>query len=90
MPGDEDPVGGGLRETGDGRGTLLTGAVKGKGAVQGVRGVDGGRIIGGTHNDTAWASSRVDMELENLVHVGRALDVLMQLASRSEERAAFI
>ena len=58
----------------DGRGNLLPGAAEGTGAVQGVWGGDGGWIIGGTQDD-AWASSRGEMELGNLGHVGRALDV---------------
>ena len=33
MPGNRDSVGGGVREKDGGRGTLLTGAAEGKGAV---------------------------------------------------------
>ena len=36
---------------------------------------DGDGIIGEAHDDTAWASIRVEMELETLVHGVRAVDV---------------
>ena len=52
MTGGGDPVGGGVRATDDGRGTLLPGAAEGMIAVQGVRGGDGGGIIGRTQDDT--------------------------------------
>ena len=45
------------------------------GPVQGVQGADGSRICGGAQDDSAWASGRGATELENLVHVGRAVDV---------------
>ena len=63
MPGGGDPVGGGVRETYDRRGTLLQGASEGTGAVQGVRGGDGRGIIGRSQDDAAWASGRGEMEL---------------------------
>ena len=53
MPSGGDPVGCGVRATDDGIGNLLLGAAEGTGAVQGVRGGDGGRIIGGSQDDTA-------------------------------------
>ena len=62
--------------TDDGRGTLLPGAAEGTVAVQGVWGGSGGGIIGGAQDDTAWASGRGEMELEKVVHGGRAADVL--------------
>ena len=40
-----------------------------------MQGGDGGGIIGGTQDDTIWASSRGEMELEKLIHWGRAADV---------------
>ena len=43
--------------------------------MQGVRGGDGGGIVGGAQDDTAWASGRGEMELENLGHGGRAADI---------------
>ena len=61
--------------TDDGRGTLLLGAAEGTGAVQGVRGGDGGWIDGRAHEDTTWASGRGEMELYNLGHRGRTEDV---------------
>ena len=66
MPGVRDPVGGGVQASGEGRGIILPVAAEGKGTVQGVRGVDGNRIIGGAQDDTAWASDRGEMELEIL------------------------
>ena len=59
----------------DGRGALLPGASEGMGAVKGVQGGDGGGIIGGAEDDTAWASSRGEMNLENLGHWGRSADL---------------
>ena len=46
MPGGGDPVEGGVWATHDRRGTLLTVTSEGTGAVQGVRGGYGGRIVG--------------------------------------------
>ena len=43
--------------------------------MQGVQGGDGNRIFGGSQDDTEWASGRGKMDLENLVHGGRAADV---------------
>ena len=74
MPGGRDPVRGGVRATGDGRGTLLPVAAEGTGAVKGVRGGDGGGIIGGAQDGTTWASGRGEMELENLGNGVRATD----------------
>ena len=59
----------------DGRGTFLTGSAEGTGAVQGVQGVDGVCIGGRVHEDTTWASGRVDIELDNHGHGGRTADV---------------
>ena len=73
MPGVVDPVGGGVQATDYGRGTHLPGAVEWTVAVQGVRGGDGERIIGGAQDDTAWASCIEKMELENLGHRGRSV-----------------
>ena len=56
MTGGSYPVGGGVRATGDSRGTLLPGAIEGTGTVQRVRGGYGGGIFGGAQDDTAWAS----------------------------------
>ena len=53
MPGDGDPVGGGVRATDDGRGTLLPRATEGMVTVQVVRGGDGGGIFGGAKDDTS-------------------------------------
>ena len=75
MPGGGDPVGGGVQATDDGRGTLLTGAVEGTGSVQGLWGGYGDGIIDRAHDDTAWASGRGDMDMENLGHEGRSADV---------------
>ena len=75
MPGGRDPVGGGVWVTDDRRGTLLLGAAEGTGAVQGVRGGDGGWINGRAHEDTTWASGRGEMELYNLGHRVRTKDV---------------
>ena len=66
MPVGVNPVVGGVRETDEGRGKLLPGAVEGVGAMQGVRGGYGGWIDGRSHDDTTWASGRGEMELENL------------------------
>ena len=76
MTGGGDPVEGGVRATDNGRGALLLEAIEGMGTVQGVRGGYGGGIFGGAQDDTAWASGRGDMYLENLGHGGRAVDVL--------------
>ena len=46
----------------------LPGVAEGTGAVQGLRGGDGGWIDGRAHEDTTWASGRVEMDLDNLVH----------------------
>ena len=43
--------------------------------MQGVQGGDVSRIIGGAQYDIAWASGRVEMDLENLGHRGRALNI---------------
>ena len=75
MPGGGDPVGGGVQATDDGRGTLLPGAAEGTGAVQGVRGGDGGCIDGRAHEYTKWVSGRGDMDFNNLGHWGRTSDV---------------
>ena len=72
MSGGGDPVGGGVHATDDRRGTRLPGASEGTGSVQGVQGGDGGGIIGGAQYDTAWASDRGDMDLENLGHRGKS------------------
>ena len=42
---------------------------------QGVRGGYGGRICGGSQDDSAWASGRVATYIENLGHRGRTADV---------------
>ena len=76
MPGNRDPVGGGIRATDNGGGTHLPGATEGTGLGQGVQRGDGGRIFGGAQYDAAWASGRGETELENLGHGGRAADVL--------------
>ena len=76
MPGGGDPVRGGVQAKDDRRGTLLPGASEGTGAVQGVRGGDGGGIIGSIHDDTALEIGRGNMDLENLGHRGRAADIL--------------
>ena len=39
-------------------------------------GGDGGGIIDGSQDETAWASGRGETELENLVHGGRAADII--------------
>ena len=75
MPGGGDPVGGGVWVTDDRIGDLLTGSTEGTGAVQGEWGGDGGGIIGGAQDDTAWASGRGEMDLEKLGHGGRAADI---------------
>ena len=82
MPGGADPVGGGVWATYERRGTLLQGAAEGTGAVQGVWGGDGVWIIGGTHEDTTWASNRGDMDMENLDHGGRTADVTHDLTDQ--------
>ena len=71
-----------MRDTDDGRGTLLLVETEGKGTVQGMRGGDGGGIIVGTQDDVAWASGRGEIELENLGHGGRAADVSHGLTSQ--------
>ena len=81
MPGGGYPVGGGVQLTDYGRGTLLPGAAEGAGAVQGVQGGDGDGVIGGAQDDTAWASFRGEIELENLNHRGRAVDAPHALPS---------
>ena len=53
MPGGGDPVGGGVRAMDDGRGTLIPVAAEGTGAVQVVRGGDGGGIVGEAQYDIA-------------------------------------
>ena len=73
--GGRDPVVGGVQATHDSRGTLLPGASEGSGAVKGIQGGDGGWIIGGSQDDTAWASSRGEMNLEKLGHWGISADV---------------
>ena len=75
VPGGIDPVGDGLWATDDKRGTLLTGVTEGMGTVQGVQGVDFGWIIDGEHYDTTYDSDRGDMELKNIGHGRRAVDV---------------
>ena len=87
MPVDGDPVGGGVPAKDDGRGTLLLGAAERIGAVQGLRGGDGGWIIGRTHDNTTWASGRGDMELENLGHGERAADVPHGLLGKGVPRS---
>ena len=45
MPGDREPVVGGVRVTDDRRGAFLLGATEGVGTVHGVWGVDGGGVF---------------------------------------------
>ena len=71
----------------DGRGTHLPGATEGTGAVQGLRGRDGGRIIGRAHDVTEWASGRGNMDLEKLGLRGTAADVLHVLPSMGGPRS---
>ena len=66
MPGGGEPVRGGVCMMDYGRGTLLPGLSEGAGSVQGVRGGDGGWIIGGANDSTTWESGRGEMELDNL------------------------
>ena len=75
MTGGGEPVGDGVRATDDKRRIFLPGAVNGAGAVQGVWGGDGGWIYGRAHEDTTLASRRGTMELDNLSHRGRTVDV---------------
>ena len=58
MPGGGDPFGGGVWATDDGIGTHLPRAAEGTDTVQGVRGGDGGGIIGGAQDDKSWTSDR--------------------------------
>ena len=50
--------------------------------MQGVRGGDGGGIIVGAQDDTAWVSGRGDMDMENIGQGGRAADVPHGLPSQ--------
>ena len=75
MPGGGDPVGGGVQATDEGIGTFLPGATEGTGPVQGVQGGDGGGVCGRTHDESAWASGRGAMELEDLSHKRRAAEI---------------
>ena len=52
ITGGREPVGGGVRETDDERGTLLPGAAEGTSAVKGVQGGAGGWIFGRAHDAT--------------------------------------
>ena len=61
--------------TDDGIVTLLPGAVEGTGAVQGLRGGYGSWIDDRAHDNTAWASGRGELELDNLIHMGRTVGV---------------
>ena len=92
MPGGGDPVGGGVRATDGGRGTLLPGAEGGTGAVRGLRGGDGGWIDGRAYDDTTWASGRGEMELDNLGHGGRCLveECLGRVATRTAMHVHFL
>ena len=56
--------------------------IEGAGTVQGVQGGYGGRIFGGAQDYTARASGRGEMELENLGHRGKAVDVLHAFPSQ--------
>ena len=58
-----------------GGGTHLQGDPEGTGSLQGVRGGDGGRIYGESHDDSAWAVGRGATELENPGHRGGATDI---------------
>ena len=49
MPGGKDPVGGGVRDTYDGRGPLVPEVTEGKGSLKGVLGGDGACVAGGVH-----------------------------------------
>ena len=75
MPCGGDPIVGGVWVIDDRRGTHLPGEAEGTGAVQGLQGGDGGRIIIGAQDDTAWTISRGEIDLENLGIRGRAVDV---------------
>ena len=79
MPCSGDPAGGGEQATDDGRGALLLGVTEDTGTFQGLRGGDGGCIFGASQDDTSWASGRGEMELGNLGHGGRSVDVLFGL-----------
>ena len=74
MQGDGDPVRGDVQATYNRRGTHLSGVTEGTGPVQGVQGGDGGGIFDEAKYDTAWASRRGEMELENFGHRRRATD----------------
>ena len=87
MLGGVEPVEGGMQGTDCGRGTLLPGVVEGTGALQGVQVGDGGCIDGRDHDDTIWASSRGDMELDNLGHGGRTTDVSLDFPSKGSPQS---
>ena len=63
MTGGGYAVGGGVREKDDERGHFVPGEAEGSDTVQGVRGVDGDWVAGGTHVDTAWEVSGGDTML---------------------------
>ena len=82
LKGNCDQVRGDVRAMDDRRGTLLPGTTEGTGTVKGVRGGYDSIIFGGSQDDTAWASGRGEMELENLGHCGRAADVFMDFPDK--------
>ena len=84
MPGGGDPVRGGVWAADDGVGKHLLGATEGTGQVKVVRGGDGGRIFGGTQDDSEWARGRGNTDLENLVHGGTAADKLYALPGQGK------
>ena len=51
MPGGRDAVRGGVKEKYDVSSTFVPEEAEGSNPVQGVRGVDGSRVAGGTHED---------------------------------------
>ena len=67
MPGDRNAVGGGVRNTGDGRGDFLTGDAVGLGTVHGVQGGDGDWVAGGPYEDAAWEGSGWETALRKLI-----------------------
>ena len=76
LPGGGKSVRGGTREADNGGGPHLQGAPEGTGSLQGVRGGDGDRIYGESHDDSAWACGRGVKELQNPGHGGQATYIL--------------
>ena len=63
VTGGGESVGGGVRDTDEGRGPVVQVAAEGKGSVQGARGGYGDGVSDGSHEDATWEGGGGETEL---------------------------